>query len=118
MESVCLTDRHARDALDFCNLSCCEQLLRCPTHIASNRFNLVTIDVPDLVDVVVSTPLGTLDYCFVCCVLCVVQSVAKYNVRCTVFLKHRTNKDSVRNEVRSFTLNTILKSADPLVAIN
>ena len=32
LESVSHTDRHGRDALDFCNLSGCEQLVCCPTH--------------------------------------------------------------------------------------
>ena len=34
-----------RDALHFCNLSGCEQLVRCPTHIAGNRLDLVMTDV-------------------------------------------------------------------------
>ena len=33
LESVSPTDRHGRDALDFCNLSGCEQLVRCPTRL-------------------------------------------------------------------------------------
>ena len=59
-ESASPTDRHERDSLDFCNLSDCEQLVRCLTHIADNRFYLVMTDVPDIVDVFVGTPLGTL----------------------------------------------------------
>ena len=53
LESVSPTDRHGRDALDFCNLSGCEQLVRCPTHVAGNRLDLVMTDVLDIVDVVV-----------------------------------------------------------------
>ena len=68
LESVSRTDRHGRDALDFCNLSCCEQLVRCPTHIAGNTLDLVMTDVPDIVDVFVGTPLITSDHCFVSCV--------------------------------------------------
>ena len=63
------TDRHGRDALIFCNLSDCEQLVLCPTHIAGNRLVRVVTDVPDIVDVIVGTPLGTSDHCFVSCVL-------------------------------------------------
>ena len=112
------TDRHGRDDLDFCNLSGCEQLVRGPTHIAGNRFYLVMTDVPDTVDVVVGTPLGTSDHCFISCVLHVEQSVPEYNIRNTVFSNHRTNWDSVRSMVRRFTWNAILKSADRLVATN
>ena len=42
----------------------------------------------------------------------------EYNFRNTVFLKHRTNWESVRSAVMSFTLSTILKSADPSVAFD
>ena len=79
---------------------------------------LVMTDVRDIVDVVVGTPLGTSAHCFVSCVPRVEQSVSEFNVRSTVFLKHRTNWDSVRSAVRSFTWSTILKSADPLVAFD
>ena len=51
LESVSPTDRHGRDALDFCSLSGCEQLIRCPSHISGNRLNLVMVDVPDILDV-------------------------------------------------------------------
>ena len=48
LESVSPTDRHVRDALDFCSQSGCEQLVRCPTHIAGNRLDLVMTDVTDI----------------------------------------------------------------------
>ena len=54
----------------------------------------------------------------VSCVLRVEQSVLEYNVRSTVFLKHRSNWDSVSSAVRSFTWGIILKSADPLVVFD
>ena len=43
------TDRHGLDALDFCNMSGCEQLVRCPTHLT---------EVLGIVNVVIGTPLG------------------------------------------------------------
>ena len=95
-------------------MSGCEQLVRCPTHIAGNRLDLVMTDAPDIVDVFVLTPLGTSDHCLVSCVFQVEQSVLEYNVRSTVFRKHRTNWDNVHSAVRSFAWITILKLADPL----
>ena len=85
-----------------------------PTRIASNKLDLVMTGVPDIVDLFVGTPLETSDHCFVSYVLRVEQSVPEYNVRSTVFLKHRTNYCAVR----SFTWRTILKSADPLDAFD
>ena len=64
--------------------------MHCCTHIAGNRLDLVMTDVPDIVDVVVGTQLGTSDHCFVSCVLLVEQSAQERNVRSSVFLKQRT----------------------------
>ena len=61
------TDRHGRDAPDFCNRFGCEQLVRCPTHIAANRLDLVMTDTPDIVDVSGGTPLKNFDHSFVSC---------------------------------------------------
>ena len=91
LKSVSPTDRHGGDALDFCNLSGCEQMVRCPTNIASNRLDLVITTATHIVDVIFGTPLDTSDNGFVSYVLRVEQSVPVYNVRSIVFLKHRTN---------------------------
>ena len=77
---VSATDRHGSDVLDFYNPKGCEQLVRGPTHIAGNRLDLVMTDVHDIVDVVVGTPLGTSDHCFVSFVFRVEQSVPEYIV--------------------------------------
>ena len=53
LESESITDRYGRDALDFCNMSGCEQLVSGPTHIAGNRLNLVMTNVTVIVVVVV-----------------------------------------------------------------
>ena len=38
--------------------------MRGPTHITGNRLDRVMTDVPDIVEVVIITPLGTSDHCF------------------------------------------------------
>ena len=48
LESVSPTDRHRRDAHDFYNLSGCEKLVHCPTHISSNRLYHVMTVAPDI----------------------------------------------------------------------
>ena len=53
----------------------------CPTHIADNRLDLEMTDAPDLADVLVSSPRGTSDNCFVSCVIRVEQSVCKSAIR-------------------------------------
>ena len=112
------TDRHGRDALDFCNLSGCGHLVSCLTHIAGNRLVLVMTDVPDILDVFVGIPLRSSNHCFVSCVLRVEQSVPEYNIRSTVVLKHRTTWDNVLCAIRSIIWSTIMKSSDPLDAFD
>ena len=99
LESVSPTDQQGRDGLNLCNLAGCDQLVRCPTHIAGNKLSLVMMDVPDIVDVFVGSPLGTSDHCLVSCVVRVEHSVSEYNARSTVFLRHRTNWEGVRYAV-------------------
>ena len=71
LECVSNTDEHRHDALDFCNLAGCEQMVRGATHIAGNRLDLVMTDPPDVVNVSLGSPLGTSDHCFVNCELLV-----------------------------------------------
>ena len=66
LESVSHTYRHGRDALDFCFLSGCVQLVRGPTHIADNSLDLVMADV--LHSTLQITALSVV--CFVSCSLC------------------------------------------------
>ena len=54
------------------------------THIDFNRLDLMMTDVPDIVDVVVGTPPGTSDHCFVSCAFRVEQSVLEY-VQCQIY---------------------------------
>ena len=116
LEAISPTDREGRDALGFCNLSGCEQLVGCPTQIAGNRLDLMMTNAPDIVDVFVGTPQRTFNHCCVSCVLWVEHYVPEYNVRSTFFLKYRPNWDNVRFVVGNFTWRTISKSADPLDA--
>ena len=52
--------------------------MRGPTHITGNRLDRVMTNVPDIVEVIIVTPLGTSDHCFDSCVVRVEQSVPEY----------------------------------------
>ena len=88
LQFVSPTDRHGRDALYFCNLWGCEQLVRWPTHIAGNRPDLMMTDVPDIVHVFVGTPLGTSITAL--SVVCFRLSKESHNERTRNTLKHST----------------------------
>ena len=52
---------HGRAAIDFVSLSGCEQMVTEPTHIDGGVPHLVLIDVHNLVEVRVGSPVGTSD---------------------------------------------------------
>ena len=56
------TDVHSRALLDFATSSSCQQLVAGPTHSAGNPLDLVLTDVPGVVSVVVSPPVGRSDH--------------------------------------------------------
>ena len=53
---------HGRAARDFASSSSCEQMVTEPTHIDRGVLDLVLTDVPDVVGVRISWPVGTSDY--------------------------------------------------------
>ena len=56
------TNRRGVAALDFANVSGCDQLLIGPTHARRGTLDLLMTDVPDLVQVAVVAPLGSSDH--------------------------------------------------------
>ena len=56
LNSVTATDNHGIAALDFSNLSGCEQLISEPTHQSGNRLDLVSTDVSGIVAFGVGSP--------------------------------------------------------------
>ena len=53
---------HARALLDFATSSSCQQLVAGLTHSSGNPLDLVLTDVPGVVSVVVSPPVGWSDH--------------------------------------------------------
>ena len=95
MESASPTDRQGHVAFDLYNLSGCDQQIRCLTHIAGNRLDLVIMDAPDIAEVFVDTPLGTYDPAL--SVVCFeLSNLYPSTMSQVLFLKHRTNLDNVR----------------------
>ena len=56
------TNSHGIAALDFANVSGCDQLVIGPTHACGGTLHLLMTDVPDLVRVTVVAPLGRSDH--------------------------------------------------------
>ena len=52
------TNRHGVAAFDFATVSACDQLVVSPTHAHGGTLDLLMTDVPDLVRLAVSAPIG------------------------------------------------------------
>ena len=85
--SVSQTDAHGRALLDFATSSSCQQLVAEPTHSAGNPLDLVLTDVPGVVSVVVSPPVGSSDHSTLLLSLNVDQPVMDLTVVKEVYVK-------------------------------
>ena len=85
--SVSQTDAHGRVLLDFATSSSCQQLVAGPTHSAGNPLDLVLTDVPGVVSVVVSPPVGRSDHSSLLLSLNVDQPVMDFTVEKEVYVK-------------------------------
>lgn len=102
MQIVSPTDRHGINALDFCNLCACAQLLRGPMHVRSKRLDFVMTDVPDVVEVSSRSPIGSSDHCFGSYRVSVEHVTPVHIVTRRVHLYHRINWKPVKEAVAGY----------------
>ena len=69
------TNRHGLPAFDFATVSGCDQLVVCQTHARGGILDLLMIDVPDRVRVVVVAPIGNSDHSSLSAVISMAQAV-------------------------------------------
>ena len=74
-------------AYDFASSAACCQLVDGPTHIAGGTLDLVLTDIPDLVKVVVGSPVGTSDHSALLMELSLNQTVPHSDIRREVYLE-------------------------------
>ncbi len=91
LNSISPTNQHGRGALDFSNLSGCEQIVQSPTHATGNCIDLLFTDAPSEVTVQVVPPLGSTDYSGLSFNIHTLFSVPGKPVSRKVFLKSRAN---------------------------
>ncbi len=61
LNSISPTNQQGRAAIDFSNLSGCEQIVQSPTHTSGNCLDLLFTDASSTVTVQVIPPLGSTD---------------------------------------------------------
>ena len=118
LNSLSPTNRHGHAALDFSNLSGCTQLVTGPTHNSGNRLDLLLSDVPDVVEVKISPPIGKSDHSAISFDLLTNFNVPKFTVSRRIYLKSRANWNNIARDLMDVSWNDIFKSDEPEVALN
>ena len=118
LNSISETNPHGVAALDFANLTNCEQLIVEPTHIRGNRLDLLLTDVPGVVDASVKPPLGNSDHSVISFDLMLRSSVPNVQFSQLVYLKHRTDWTAVNHDLAGIQWSGIYRSDNPIEALN
>lgn len=118
LSSISPTDGHGRAALDFANLSDCEQLVHEPTHTSGNCLDLVLTDVPGVVDVTVLPPIGYSDHSGILLEVQTNSVLPNFSYSRSVFMKSRINWEGVRNDVSNIVWRDILHAPSPVDSLN
>ena len=85
--SVSQNDAQGRALLDFATSSSCQQLVAGPTYSAGKPLDLFLTDVPGVVSIVVSPPVGRSDHSLLLLSLNVDQPVMDFMVEKEVYVK-------------------------------
>ena len=117
LNSVSPTDQHGRAALDFSNLSGCEQIVCDPTHISGNRLDLMFTDATSSVDVQVVSPLGSTDHYGLSFNIQTNFPIPDEPISRKVYLKSRVNSE-VEADVKAIHWRDIFRADCPIEALN
>lgn len=118
LNSVSVTNGNGLAALDFANVTGCEQLINDPTHVSGNCLDLVLTESPGVVKTAVLAPIGTSDHNAISCEINLQFSVPDITISRHVYLKSNVNWDSVCEDVANIHWNTIFNSNEPVDVLN
>ena len=100
-------NRHGVAALNFANVSGCDQLVTGPTHVRGGTIDILMIDVPGLVRVAVVAPLGSSDHSLLSVAISMPQAIPNLCGSWRVLLKHRVNWTAVSDAIGELLCRSI-----------
>ena len=112
------TNRHGVAALNFATVSCCDQLVICPTHARGETLDLLMTDVRDLVRVSVVALLGSSDHSSLSISISMAQVIPNLGVSRRVLLKHRVNWTAVCDAIGELPWRSIWSTDNPVERLN
>ena len=102
------TNRHGVAARDFATVSGCHQLVVGPNPVHGETLDLLMTDIPDLVPIVVVSPIGNSD------LISMAQAVPNLCVSTKVFLKHKVNWNTVNGAIQDLPWRNIFLADNPV----
>ena len=118
LNSVSPTDRHGIAALDFADISGCEQLVTGATHISGNRLDLLLTDVAGVVEVQTIAPIGSSDHLGLACTIQLDFPVPDFTITREVIIKSRINWNGIDLAFNSVVWRDIYNAPCPITALN
>ena len=118
LNSVSQTNQHGRAALDFSNLTGCEQIVHSPTHVSGNCLDLLFTDAPSAVTVQVVSPLGSTDHSGLSFNIQTSFPIPDEPISRKVFLKSRANWTGVIADFNNIVWREVLHSDSPIDSLN
>ena len=116
--SVSPTDMYGRAALDFSNLSGCDQLIVGSTHRSGNCLDLLFTDVRPVVHSSVQAPLGSSDHSVVSFKLTVDFELPNMMFSRKVYLKSRADWPGIIRDINNIKWSDIYNSNTRIGALN
>ena len=118
LNSVSPTNRHGIAALNFSDITGCEQLVAGATHTSGNLLDLLLTDVRGVVGVQTTAPIGTSDHRGLACKIQLNFPIPDFTITREVIIKSRINWDGINRAFNSIVWRDIYNSPCPITALN
>ena len=118
LDSVSPTDQHGIAALDFADITGCEQLVTGATHASGNCLDLLLTDVGGVVEVQTTSPIGSSDHRGLCCRIQLDFPLPDFTISREVIIKSRINWDGIYRTFNGIVWRDIYNAPCPVTALN
>ena len=118
LNSVSPTDHHGIAALDFSNITGCDQIVTGATHTSGNRLDLLLTDVGGVVEVQTIAPIGSSDHKGLACRVQLDFPVPDFSITREVIIKSRINWNGINRTFDSIIWRDVYNAPCPITALN
>ena len=118
LSSISPTDQHGIAALNFSDVTGCEQLVTGATHTSGNLLDLLLTDVGGVVEVETTAPIGTSDHRGLACKIQLNFPIPDFTITREVIIKSRINWDGIYHSFNSIAWRDVYDAPCSVSALN